>query len=152
MDRIGIFTLGIVLLPESGIHLHIFEERYKQLINNCWDNSDFFGINYINGPKFNDIGCAAEVSSIINKYEDGKMNILATGVKRFKIHNFVVTEKLYSVAEVKYLEDIKEEIDLSLLAENIMHFNKISEIVKSVKIDPLSIETIDMKSPSFLMK
>jgi Lon protease-like protein len=151
MERIGIFALGIVLMPESSLHLHIFEERYKQLINNCWDNQDYFGINYISGPKFNDIGCSAEVSNIINKYEDGKMDIMVTGTNRFKIINFVVTEKLYSVAEVEFIEDIKEEIDLSLLTDCIVLFNKIADIVKTVKIDQLTLETIDAKTPSFII-
>lgn len=106
--KIPLFPLQTVLLPEFPLPLHIFEEKYKLLVDHCIAHESEFGIVYANGNRIKKVGCTASVIQVYNKYEDGKMDILTIGQNRFKIHN-ISEENLYLSAEVEYFDDEDEE-------------------------------------------
>jgi len=107
--KIPLFPLQTVLLPEFPLPLHIFEERYKLLVDHCISNESEFGIVYANGNRIKTMGCTAKIVQIYNRYDDGRMDILTVGQKRFKILN-ITEENLYLTAEIEYFDD-EDELD-----------------------------------------
>jgi len=82
---IPLFPLGLVLLPHMDLPLHIFEERYKIMIRTCLESGQAFGVVFFDGSAIHKIGCTAEIQSVIRRYEDGRMDILTSGERRFII-------------------------------------------------------------------
>ncbi len=157
MDNIGLFPLSIVLFPESYYPLHIFEERYKNLINDCVDQNTDFGINLVISSKIYDIGCTAAVVDVINEYEDGKMDITVQGVDRFMIKNMKISDRLYNTAEVDYFDDddkndeLPQDEENMLLQECIGYYNTIADIVQSLAIKKMDVNNLKTKRPSFII-
>jgi Lon protease-like protein len=80
-----IFPLELVLMPGVPLPLHIFEPRYKEMITECLEQKKPFGVVRSSDEGVADIGCTAEIVSVIKKYDDGRMDILARGVDRFEV-------------------------------------------------------------------
>ncbi len=101
---IPIFPLGIVVYPGEQLNLHIFEPRYKQLINECYETQKPFGIPSVINDKINEMGTAVQVKEISKVYEDGKMDIKTEGLQVFRMLEMINTlpDKLYSGAIVSY--------------------------------------------------
>ena len=83
VDRFPLFPLGLVLLPGEVVPLHIFEERYKLMIGECLDGESEFGIVWLSDEELKDTGCAARVTQLLERMEDGRMNILVQGTTPF---------------------------------------------------------------------
>lgn len=83
-----LFPLDIVLFPEMMLPLHVFEERYKEMISECILSKTPFGILYAHDESVEKIGCMAEITKLIRKYADGRMDILAIGRERFEVIYF----------------------------------------------------------------
>jgi Lon protease-like protein len=111
-DRvIGLFPLGLVLLPGEVIPLHIFEDRYKKLIGERLDEGEF-GIVLVEEDSVRECGTTARVAQLIEELDDGRMNILVEGVRRFRIVEVVTpddAEADYLSAEVEYYRDSEPE-------------------------------------------
>ncbi len=110
MKRIPLFPLGLVLLPGMPLPLHIFEERYKQMIAECLDESAPFGIVWFDGQSIRSVGCTARIVKVLQRYEDGRMDILTRGERRF-FTEALVEEKPYAEADVRFIEDAEETGD-----------------------------------------
>ncbi|PYV45399.1 MAG: ATP-dependent protease La domain-containing protein [Acidobacteria bacterium] len=82
---LSLFPLDIVLFPEMILPLHIFEERYREMIGECILEKAPFGILYAHNESIEEIGCVAEISKVLKKYNDGRMDILTLGVQRFQV-------------------------------------------------------------------
>ena len=85
MHEIGLFPLPIVLLPTEVVPLHIFEERYRELIGECLERGSEFGIVLTEDDGMRDIGTTAVVSDLLEKMDDGRLNILVKGRERFRL-------------------------------------------------------------------
>ena len=83
---IPLFPLGLVLLPQMPMPLHIFEERYKLMIGKCLEKKKEFGIVYFNGSDIQAIGCTASIQRVLMRYDDGRLDILTRGENRFEIN------------------------------------------------------------------
>ena len=81
---LGLFPLGIVLLPGEVVPLHIFEERYKLLVQERLDGGEF-GILLADDDGARECGCTARVAELIEEMDDGRMNILVEGGRRFRV-------------------------------------------------------------------
>jgi Lon protease-like protein len=114
MNRIPLFPLGLVLLPGMPLPLHIFEERYKLMITECLNESAPFGIAWFDGQSIHSVGCTARVVKVLQRYEDGRMDILTLGERRFFTEG-VVEEKPYLEADVRFIEDVEEPTDSEVL-------------------------------------
>ena len=95
--------------------LHIFEERYKQMVNECLESESEFGMVLADESGTRRVGCTARIVELVERYEDGRMLILVEGSRRFRL-NSILTGKPYYVGEVEYLEEEPEE-DVNALAE-----------------------------------
>lgn len=101
---IPIFPLGIVVYPGEQLNLHIFEPRYKQLINECAETKKPFGIPSVIDGQVKDTGTLVKVVEVSKVYDDGKMDIKTEGVEVFTILEVIkhLPDKLYSGAIVNY--------------------------------------------------
>ncbi|NDJ75348.1 MAG: peptidase S16 [Chloroflexi bacterium] len=109
MFELPLFPLNTVLFPGMPINLHIFEPRYRQMVNQCLETQQPFGVVLIEdgqealGPlaKPHPVGCTAQITQV-DRRPDGRMNILAIGVERFQIHQLDY-EQPYLVGTVELL-------------------------------------------------
>ena len=83
-----LFPLDIVLFPKMVLPLHIFEERYKEMIGECLRSKTPFGVLYTHEGTTARVGCLAGVLKVLKKYDDGRMDLLAQGGDRFEILHF----------------------------------------------------------------
>jgi Lon protease-like protein len=115
LAEIPLFPLNVVLMPGTPLPLHIFEERYKQMVDECLEAETEFGMVLADEAGTRRVGCTARIVELVQRYEDGRMVILVEGSQRFELNN-VLTGKPYYVGEVEYLEDSTGE-DATALAE-----------------------------------
>lgn len=105
-----LFPLGLVALPSELIPLHIFEQRYKVMMNECLRDEREFGILWLADDGLREIGCACEIAEVIERMDDGRMNLLARGTRPFR-----VLERqghlAYPAGVVEFLDDGEGEID-----------------------------------------
>lgn len=103
----AMFPLGVFLLPGEEIPLRIFEPRYKQLINECEENGNTFGIPYIIGDEIKTYGSEVELLNVVAKNNKGEMVILIKGVKNFHLLDFTesLPGKLYGGGIIEYVDD-----------------------------------------------
>ena len=99
-----IFPLDLVLFPGVPLPLHIFEPRYKEMIAECLEQKKPFGIVRASEEGVAGIGCTAEIVSVTKKYDDGRMDILTRGIKRFEVVE-VNEDRSFLQAEVLAVED-----------------------------------------------
>lgn len=99
-----LFPLELVLLPRTPLPLHIFEERYKEMIGLCLEEPSEFGVVLARGNGVLRTGCAAAIDRVLQRYDDGKLDILAYGTDRFEISSIDSTAS-YFRAEVRYFDD-----------------------------------------------
>src|SRR4029450_13133521 len=85
MSELGLFPLGIVLLPSEQIPLHIFEDRYQELIGECLSEDREFGLVFADDDGLREIGTRAAGTEGIDRFEDGRLNIAAEGRDRFRL-------------------------------------------------------------------
>jgi Lon protease-like protein len=85
MEEIGLFPLGLVLLPTEQVPLHIFEPRYRELIAECLENEQPFGLVYADDDGLRRTGTLANVVEVVDRFEDGRLNIVVEGGDRFRL-------------------------------------------------------------------
>lgn len=114
------FPLSMVAFPGEKLNLHIFEPRYKQLINECFENDTCFGIAPFHNGELIFYGTEMKVLEISKIYEDGKMDIKSIGQRIYHIHHFEKKHptKLYPAATVSFIKKTNE--GTSTLGENIL--------------------------------
>jgi Lon protease-like protein len=130
---IPIFPLGIVVYPGENLNLHIFEPRYKQLINECHSQNKQFGIPTMIENRLQDYGSLVTIVEITKVHEDGEMDIKTRGSRVFRILEVIkdVPDKLYSGAIVNYPET-NEQGNIELM-KKVM--NSIRELHRLLKVD-----------------
>lgn len=101
---IPIFPLGVVVYPGEKLHLHIFEPRYKQLIQDCQQSGKPFGIPTVVDKKMNEMGTLVSLKEIVQVYDNGELDIRTEGMEIFRILELIqsVPGKLYGGAIVNY--------------------------------------------------
>jgi Lon protease-like protein len=85
VDEIGLFPLGIVLLPTERIPLHIFEPRYRELITECLGERRDFGLVLGDDDGTQSVGTRAQVTEVLNRFDDGRLDVVVEGGERFEI-------------------------------------------------------------------
>ncbi len=134
-EMLPLFPLNVVLFPGSALPLHIFEDRYKILVRECSEKRGMeFGINRVEGERLSSIGCTAVVREVVKRYEDGRFDIIADGMRRYQLQGLDQGKTPYYVGRVTFLEDEKDEVDAALLNETTDLYNR---LVTSVYEDRL---------------
>lgn len=110
IERFPLFPLGLVLLPREVVPLHIFEDRYKQLIGECLDSDSAFGIVWVADDGVKEIGCTADVADLVERMEDGRMNILVQGEQPFRLLRRI-DDMAYPAGDVELIDEDADAYD-----------------------------------------
>jgi Lon protease-like protein len=102
--KIPLFPLEVVLFPEAALPLHIFEDRYKEMVAVCIAEKLAFGVVCAQREGLAVVGCTAEIVRVLETYDDGRMDILCRGSKRFEIEN-LDNSRSFLQAEVDFFSD-----------------------------------------------
>jgi len=110
VNEFPLFPLGLVALPTEAVPLHVFEERYRTMINQCIDSETEFGIVWLSDDGLRDVGCACEIERVLEEMEDGRFNVLTRGTRPFRVlerQGYLA----YPAGVVEFLDDAAEEVD-----------------------------------------
>lgn len=99
-----LFPLSVVLLPGTPLPLHIFEDRYREMIGEALQRDEEFGVVQARDNGILRVGCTAAIEKVLQRYDDGRLDILTYGRRRFEIDS-VSTERSFLQAEVTYFDD-----------------------------------------------
>ncbi len=154
INFIPIFPLEIVVYPGEHLNLHIFEPRYKQLINDCHQTNKPFGIPLASEGKIREFGCLITIRKIVKTYADGEMDIQTTGESVFRILEIIdtVPDKLYSGAIVDYPENhLQGKADLmSALIVKMRDFHQKMDVRKDFSVKDEELTAYDIAHHSGL--
>ncbi|MGH7749751.1 MAG: LON peptidase substrate-binding domain-containing protein, partial [Candidatus Dormibacteria bacterium] len=149
--EIPLFPLSVVLFPHMPLPLHIFEERYRQMMRDCEDQGISFGVVAIRegveaaGPATpHPVGTLAQLRKV-ERLDDGRYNLLVVGASRFRIAG-ISTRKPYLVGEVEYLQDSDgvEPVSSSLARQVGSAFRAYADTLRQLAgQDPTAIELPD---------
>jgi len=108
--EIGLFPLGIVLLPTERVPLHIFEPRYQELVGECIESDDEFGLLYADEDGVREVGTLARVAEVLERFDDGRMNVVVEGSIRFRVEE-LTRGRSFMTAEIGPVEDDDGDVD-----------------------------------------
>ena len=140
MPELGLFPLPIVLVPTERIPLHIFEPRYKELIDECIELGEEFGLVLATGDgAVHEIGTRARVAQLVELLDDGSMNIVVEGGERFRLLD-LTTGRAFTTGIVEPVQDDDEPALGADVERALEVFSELAEISDSdVDVpDPLS--------------
>jgi Lon protease-like protein len=116
LTEFPLFPLGIVALPGELVPLHIFEERYKTMIGECLEHEREFGIVWLSDEGLQEIGCACRIERVLERMEDGRLNILAAATRPIRILERQ-GHLAYPAGVVEFVHDREESADPQLLGD-----------------------------------
>lgn len=144
MAFLPMFPLNLVVFPEENLNLHIFEPRYRELVDDCL----LFGIPMTEGKQVKEIGTEVHLYEMAKKYPSGESDIKTKGIRRFRISNFYrkAPNKLYGAADVEFLEDIDDGnyLDAEAIIGLIDELFEMMKIQKSFEHDANLFKTFSM--------
>jgi Lon protease-like protein len=152
---IPLFPLGVVLLPGLSLPLHIFEQRYKQMIGDCLENDRVFGVVAYSGVEIKTAGCTARIADVLKRYEDGRLDIMTLGQRRFRIEE-QDQSKAYLQGRVRFFDDEEQQLEDSdremalrglILREELL---RLLESAQSGRADE-GAEAVELKEISFVL-
>lgn len=130
MPEIGLFPLGLVLLPGERVPLHIFEERYKELIGECLESDREFGLVYADDDGLRDLGTRARVTEVLTRFDDGRLNILVEGGERFRLTE-LTDGRSYNTGLVTPIVDDADPAEHPAVEEALRLFERLRELTGS---------------------
>ena len=142
IDALPLFPLGIVLLPSEVVPLHIFEERYKTMIGRCLETEGGFGIVWLSDDRLHEIGCTARITQVLDEFDDGRMNILVTGERPFRLLRRI-DDLPYPAGDVELTEALDGRADPALGAEARERYADLVERVTDDRPDDDALEELD---------
>src|SRR5664279_731710 len=115
ISQLPIFPLPLVMLPNELLPLHVFEDRYRKMLKDVESEGKLFGValfdpsgSFAEKPPAGSVGCVAEIRES-ELLPDGRSNILAFGLIRYRLLDYVDAGEPYLVGEVQFFEDYKED-------------------------------------------
>jgi Lon protease-like protein len=134
IEGFPLFPLGIVLLPGEAVPLHIFEERYKQMIGECLDEGREFGILWLAEDELKEVGCAARITRVLERFDDGRLNILVEGTTPFRLERRI-GDLAYPAGDVELLDD-EPDADEAALERTRSSYGDLVEQVTDSRPEP----------------
>ena len=140
-ERFPLFPLGLVLLPRETVPLHIFEERYRVMIAECLDEEKEFGIIWLADDGLRDVGCGATVTEVLERFDDGRLNILVRGTAPFRLERRI-GDLPYPAGDVELLADVKDSDEAALERARSSYADLVEEVTDS-RPDPEALAELD---------
>jgi Lon protease-like protein len=145
MSELGLFPLGIVLLPSEQIPLHIFEDRYQELIGECLDEEREFGLIYADDDGLREIGTLAAVTEVLDRFDDGRLNIVVEGGERFRLLE-LTDGRTFQTGLVEPIEDEPDVADPEDSEHALELFHRLVELTGAEVEEPrLSAEQLSFE-------
>jgi Lon protease-like protein len=142
IERFPLFPLGLVLLPQELVPLHIFEERYKLMVGECLENDGEFGILWLSDDGLREVGCTARIVRLIDRADDGRMNILVEGGRPFRLLRRI-DDMPYPAGDIEPLEDFDPAADPELAEQARTRYAELVEKATEDKPDPDALAALD---------
>jgi uncharacterized protein len=136
------FPLNMVLLPGETTKLYIFEDRYRQLVDDCLDNDASFGIPFLDKGKVQQFGCEVKINRVLKTYENGGMDILVESKNLFRMIQYtpVLKPKLYGAALIEYMNSNQKILLNNLQDATVNYFSTVQN--KLIDYDTVSKLTV----------
>lgn len=158
VDELPVFPLQLVLFPGAPLPLHIFEPRYRQLLEDIRITNNLFGLSFFDqsltdlaDPPVGHVGCVAEVTEV-QQLPDGRSNIFTVGIIRYRVEAYLERGVPYLVARVSFFEDEEEGGDL--LNDNAREvgdlFMRIAQAIRTINDERASLPDISDTDPQKL--
>jgi len=123
-----LFPLQVVVFPRTSLPLHIFEDRYKEMVGAAVRDSSEFGIVLAKEDGIVNTGCSVKVEKLLQIYPDGRMDILTRGQRRFEILS-LNEEKDYLQAEVNFFDDEDSEAPpADVRTQAVSHYRELAQL------------------------
>ena len=127
-DDLGLFPLGIVVLPGELTPLHVFEPRYRELVGEAIDTDTPFGILLTDDDGLREVGTQVRVTEVVERFEDGRFVVVVEGVERFRLVR--QTEgRSFRTGEVEAVADGDDVADEELRAAALKLFEELRDAV-----------------------
>ena len=158
VSELPLFPLAVVLFPGVPVPLHIFEPRYRQMLEDIQAGNNLFGLSYFDAssstrdmPAVGSIGCVAKVTET-QSFPDGRSNILTVGVIRYRIEAYVERGDPYLVVRTSYFEDEEEnkEAVTESSREVAEKFTRIARAVRIINDERANLPNISDTEPERL--
>jgi Lon protease-like protein len=108
VDEIGLFPLPLALLPGERVPLHIFEERYRELIGECLVEERTFGLVLADDAGLSTVGTRAAVVEVLERFPDGRLNVVVEGTARFRLLE-LTSGRSFQTGRVAPVDDLDSE-------------------------------------------
>ncbi len=142
MSDIGLFPLGLVLLPTEQVPLHIFEPRYRELIGESLEREFPFGVVYADEAGLRQIGTLATVTEVVERFEDGRLNILVEGGARFRLLE-LTAGRAFVTGRIELVDDQHDPADPADIERALTLFSRLVELTSS-DVEPPAAETREL--------
>ena len=144
MEEIGLFPLGLVLLPTEQVPLHIFEPRYRELIAECLDQEEPFGLVFADDDGLRRVGTLASVVEVTDRFDDGRLNVVVEGGDRFRLVE--LTEgRSFHTGTIEPLGDLEDPPTAEEVERATTVFSRLVELT-GTEVEPPDVES---EQPSF---
>lgn len=138
MDEIGLFPLGLVLLPTEQVPLHIFEPRYRELIAECLDAGEPFGLVFADDDGLRQTGTLASVVEVTDRFDDGRLNVVVEGGERFRLVE--LTEgRTFHTGTIEPLGDLEDPPAPEAVERALKVFSRLVELT-GAEVEPPDVE------------
>jgi ATP-dependent Lon protease len=135
VPEIGLFPLELVLLPSERVPLHIFEDRYRELIGESLNDGTEFGILLEDADGTRQVGTRTGVVELVHAFDDGRMNVLVEGRSRFRVLELTEGHS-YRTADVEPFDDDDDELPSDAETERTMDaFRRLATIAEAEEVD-----------------
>jgi Lon protease-like protein len=136
VDEIGLFPLGIVLLPTEQVPLHIFEPRYRELIGECISDGSDFGLVLADDEGMRRIGTRATIVEVVDRFPDGRLNVIIEGGERFRLVE-LTRGRSFQTAEIEPVDDQHDPGEPADAARAVELFERLADLT-GADVDPPS--------------
>jgi len=144
MEEIGLFPLGLVLLPTEQVPLHIFEPRYRELIAECLDAGEPFGLVFADDDGLRRVGTLASVVEVTDRFDDGRLNVVVEGGERFRLVE--MTEgRSFHTGTIEPLGDLQDPPEAAEVERAVAVYSRLVELT-GAEVEPPDVES---GQPSF---
>ena len=158
ITELPLFPLAVVLFPGTPLPLHIFEDRYREMLKDARARDNLFGLSYfdpkdsgLDMPPAGHVGCVADIREA-QELPDGRSNILTVGLIRFRLESYTEVNAPYLVGRVAFFEDEEEDIDLlAPRAEQVTElFLRIAQAVRTMNDERAALPELPETEPEHL--
>ena len=137
-----LFPLPLVALPTEHVPLHVFEERYKHMIGECLEQQREFGIVWLGEDELKNVGCAVGIERILQRFDDGRLDILCVGTRAFRLLERV-EDLPYPAGMIEFLDDRDEDTDPATADRAHASYGDLVERATDARPEPDELDAMD---------